>query len=247
MQLIDDPAPYRKHFKGRPIPDLTTADADRFWVKVDKRGADDCWAWTAGKLSRYGSFAIARQPFIASRVAFFLANGPFDWDQCVCHECDNPLCCNPRHLFLDTVEGNIADRVRKGRTGKYLLGKKNDVHPSHKFNFEVAREIRRLASEFTQRELSKRFGVGKTRVNDILLNRVWKCEDDPLWVGPPVVFQTRFLTADLKAAVLASSEPRPVLAERLGLSIQQVSNIRNYARRSQALQLKARNNAPTPK
>ncbi len=30
-----------------PILKLTTADTERFWSKVDRRGSDECWSWIA--------------------------------------------------------------------------------------------------------------------------------------------------------------------------------------------------------
>jgi hypothetical protein len=51
----------------------------------------------------------------ASRVAYALAYGPFDYSLHILHRCDNPKCVNPEHLFLGTNQDNIDDKVKKGR------------------------------------------------------------------------------------------------------------------------------------
>lgn len=94
--------------------------AERFWPKVDKRGGDDaCWPWLGGRFeSGYGQFSQRPRNLRAHRVAYELTHGQIPDNLMVLHECDNPPCCNPKHLFLGTNDDNMADRQRKGRTSK---------------------------------------------------------------------------------------------------------------------------------
>ena len=92
---------------------------ERFWSKVDKSG--DCWIWTGYRLpSGYGRFNIdGKRVEVASRVAFFWANGA--WPRFACHHCDNPSCVNPSHLYDGTPATNMRDMVARGR--HYLAGR----------------------------------------------------------------------------------------------------------------------------
>jgi hypothetical protein len=54
------------------------------------------------------------------RIAFTMMFGPVPEGLQVCHVCDNPPCCNPRHLWLGTNSDNQLDAVAKGRKGKVV-------------------------------------------------------------------------------------------------------------------------------
>lgn len=85
---------------------------ERFWSKVEIVGENDCWLWQAGKHRQgYGMFQFGGKMIPAHRVAYALAVAE-PKESFVCHKCDNPPCCNPRHLFLGS---HLDDMASKGR------------------------------------------------------------------------------------------------------------------------------------
>ena len=99
---------------------MACVDADDFWQRVERRAHDDCWLYQGARTKHgYGNVARhlhgKRRNVNASRVAAWLAHGPFTDDLHVCHRCDNPPCCNPAHLFVASQSGNMRDSVDKGR------------------------------------------------------------------------------------------------------------------------------------
>lgn len=87
-----------------------------FWSKVDMGSTDECWPWKLCVNEKgYGVTGSNGRTAKAHRMAYGLAVGPIDSSVCVLHACDNPRCCNPKHLFLGTRRENNADMVNKGR------------------------------------------------------------------------------------------------------------------------------------
>jgi hypothetical protein len=92
--------------------ELTDEQIDKFWKRVDVKSKDECWEWQGPKNGwGYG----LHLSFIASRIAWVLVYGDIPYGMFVCHKCDNPLCCNPNHLFLGTHDDNMKDATIKGR------------------------------------------------------------------------------------------------------------------------------------
>lgn len=123
-------------------------DAERFWTKVDKAGADDCWPWTASKNGDgRGQFSFGGRRHMAPRIAWSLEHGePFPEHLMACHSCDNPSCVNPRHIWPGTMRDNAIDAVRKGRVvSPYSLGSiphnrlKTHCANGHEYNSENTR------------------------------------------------------------------------------------------------------------
>jgi len=118
-------AEMRRKFSEAAIKRGMRNTPEVFWSKVDIKGVDDCWEWTGYKdKNNYGVIKINgnRMPQKAHRIAFFLSGGIVTPEkQCICHHCDNPICCNPSHLFAGSIADNNRDMQMKGR---YFKGKR---------------------------------------------------------------------------------------------------------------------------
>ena len=149
--------------------------------KVDKKGEDDCWNWLGYKNKQgYGRTWINDHGYYAHRVIFNLAfpntitlNAPESTDDSgfLLHTCDNPSCCNPKHLFVGTHADNMADKVAKGRSPDFS----GDKGPRAKLNMTQAREARQLRKDgIPTRELAKRFGISLPSMKTLLAGKSYK-------------------------------------------------------------------------
>jgi len=92
-----------------PIPELSQANIEDFWSRVDKNG--DCWEWT-GRLTDKGyglaryTIAGKRHGIRAHRLAQELEAGPIASDMQVDHLCHNRACVKPSHLRVATHKQN---------------------------------------------------------------------------------------------------------------------------------------------
>lgn len=98
-----------------PLPEMTESDIARYWAKVDVRGPDECWPWTAGtNVAGYGCFGKDRKSILAHRISLAI-DGRDPSGAIARHRCDNPPCCNPAHLETGTHADNARDREERGR------------------------------------------------------------------------------------------------------------------------------------
>lgn len=151
----------------------------RFWSKVEKRGLDECWRWKGGLRNGggYGAFMTDR-PRLAHRVAWEIAHGEIPRGKgyhgtCVCHRCDNRLCCNPNHLFLGTHADNMRDMKAKGRRIGVMAGERNF---NAKLSGKDVDDIRAAdtAKFGSKSALARTYGVTPALITAILHGRAWK-------------------------------------------------------------------------
>lgn len=154
-----------------------------FWSKVDQSGGpESCWPWigarTASRPQR-GYLKRDGKNIYAHRMAFVLCNGPIPNGLCVCHSCDNPICCNPSHLWLGTQAENTRDRDVKGRCR--ARGPSGEASGMAKLTAQMVLDIRLayIPGQITLAQVGKRFGISESHVSRIVRNHYWKQEVTP--------------------------------------------------------------------
>lgn len=105
---------------------------------------------------------------LAHRVAFRLTHG-----YCpprLRHRCDNPPCCNVRHLLPGTQLQNIHDAVERGR----LRPARGEAHPRARLTEALVREVvaRRRAGA-TYVAIADGLGLTCSQVADVVTGRTW--------------------------------------------------------------------------
>lgn len=103
----------------------------RFWAKVDVRGADECWKWRgATDREGYGVIKVVTRCRRATHVLRFITTGEtMSSGEEMCHRCDNPICVNPRHLYVGTNASNMAEKKQRRRAiGRCGVRKLRGLH-----------------------------------------------------------------------------------------------------------------------
>lgn len=164
-----------------------------FWRNVDRRNLAGCWPWLLAVDDHgYGRVRYHQHEWKAPRLAWTLTHGD-PGDSSVLHHCDNPLCCNPSHLFLGTQSDNMRDSSQKGRHPRNANGylpsgerhharsrpevmARGERNASAKLTADDVRSIRRArdAQLGTLRGLALKYGVTKGTINFIAKRKTWR-------------------------------------------------------------------------
>lgn len=133
---------------------------------------DGCWLWKGciGNMG-YGHIRIMLHPFLAHRVVYTVFS-EYPGKLNVLHECDNPPCVCPFHLFVGTQADNNRDCMLKGRANK---ARGEDAGKSKLTEADV-RMIRLKASlgNITMREIARQHGASNTNISSVVRRLTWK-------------------------------------------------------------------------
>lgn len=140
----------------------------RFWSRVQPAGDEECWPWMRScQTAGYGQIYVGDTAHRAHRLAFYFANGR--WPNVVCHECHNPICCNPAHLTdgtfkLNTHQAQVRGTKPRGERCSWSRLKEQDVH--------CVRQ--RYANGESPTQIGRDFEITATAVIRIAQRKMWK-------------------------------------------------------------------------
>lgn len=145
----------------------------RFWQYVNVTSKRKCWEWQGSLMVRGGYGQLNDRGILLKthRLSYELHLGQIPENKMVCHKCNNPKCCNPKHLYVGDNMSNTRDKIRAGTQYK-IPPMKGESSPSAKLTWGQVREIR--ASSESGVYWAKKLGVTKTSISRIRKNKTWK-------------------------------------------------------------------------
>lgn len=132
---------------------------------------NECLEWWGGKNGvGYASIRTKAGHFLGHRVALeWKIKRQLEPDEYACHECDNPGCVNPYHLYAGTPLSNSQDKHNR-RRAKFNPCR-GERHPLSKLTVEQIIEIRNSTEQ--ARTICKKYGVGSTLIYNIRSGKTW--------------------------------------------------------------------------
>ena len=135
-------------------------------------GPDECWPWK-GSLNRkkhgYGRVDWKGENILVHRHIWERENGRrLRKDERALHRCDNPICCNGRHIFNGTQADNIADMFAKGRARHHAGERHHNAVISNADALAIY-----LETGLSQEKIGQKYGITQVTVSAIKRGKTW--------------------------------------------------------------------------
>ena len=141
----------------------------------------DCWWWTkCTHWSGYGRTRIDYKYYKTHRVSAWVyeLKDPegnlftLDSKYKVCHKCDNPICNNPKHLWVGTMLENNIDKIEKGRAN---MPQGESAWKSKLTRKDIIDIVECIDNKlFTQRELADIYKIDPSQISRIYNGKTWQ-------------------------------------------------------------------------
>jgi hypothetical protein len=169
--------------------------AETFWPRVDMSGGPDaCWEWQGARnRSKYGNVRIHDKTYLTHRIAWELANGPVPEGDDVLHHCDNPPCCNPRHLWTGDARANGLDMVAKGRhraalyPGREPRGDQHYAHTHPELVLRGEKSGKAILTEVQVLAIREQYATGSVMLSElatdygVTISAIWRIVHRKNW------------------------------------------------------------------
>lgn len=157
---------------------------ERILSKIRKDEVTGCWIFTGAKITsrggkdkesrkagQYGYIGVGYKNVLVHRYMYWYyvlkSQGiVLNRSMCVCHKCDNTVCCNPEHLFLGTHRDNSRDASNKGRL------QKGERHTGSTLTEKQVLEI--FTMKGTLKEIGAIYSIAPRTVLSIKKGETWK-------------------------------------------------------------------------
>ena len=179
----------------------------------------DCWLTDYFHQNNRPRLTVDGRTHLLSRVVYEIYKGVSPGRFQVCHNCDNPRCINPDHLWLGTNADNMKDKTDKNRQ---LKGSKI---AASKLTEDIVTQIKDLLIEgkLTFQEIANRFGVGGNTISEINSGTRWRHVSG---IGKPL----KIIIATRKLELAQVTRIKKFLAD--GMSYAELADLFGVSRRT---------------
>jgi len=126
--------------------------------KINMMGGDEtvCWPWMGATGGKHGRPYVRYEGKVrtAYSVVYELTTGDIVGTRLIRHKCDNPICCNPKHLEIGTQKENMKDMRERERHGIPKIVKNA--------------WLKLYANGVTFKAIGERYGVSATAVSNYI-------------------------------------------------------------------------------